>query len=335
MAPSGPPPAPQPPPPGGHAPAPVPAPAPARRAASPPRVALGAGVRALAERLLRQEERERPGGGADAGREVARRLEAGESLVGEGAAELRAPAAPVWPRTESPAFPEAERVFALVLENNLAGLHAFVAAKGPAEVARRNAGGFTPLHFAAQKGFWHVTKFLVAQGADLEARNAVGKTALHLACYMNQAQCVEALLQAGADRGARDRHGRSPCDLAALMGHKQALQVLERFGQEVEWARITLPKVPERWVQWTQSPASYPQLTAAIDSKFKALLALAAAQEGARTARRGLAAGHFARRAADRKLAAVLDEFEGRHRDAPADAPPDAAAADPAALRLF
>ena len=51
--------------------------------------------------------------------------------------------------------------------------------------------------------------------------------------------------------------------------------------------------------------------------------------------RRGLAAGHFARRAADRKLAAVLDEFEGRHRDAPADAPPDAAAADPAALRLF
>ena len=56
---------------------------------------------------------------------------------------------------------------------------------------------------------------LVAQGADPDARDAGGCTPLHYAAWNNPAaEAVKALFEAGADPEACDGHGRKPLDYA-------------------------------------------------------------------------------------------------------------------------
>jgi hypothetical protein len=59
--------------------------------------------------------------------------------------------------------------------------------------------GNRPLHIAAQNGFTHVCKLLIAKHAEIDATNAKNNTALHMALGYDYDECAEFLVNAGAD----------------------------------------------------------------------------------------------------------------------------------------
>ena len=61
------------------------------------------------------------------------------------------------------------------------------------------AGRYTGLHAAAQRGDAAAIRQLEAAGASLNAREAYGRTPLHVATFARQRNAVRALLAAGAD----------------------------------------------------------------------------------------------------------------------------------------
>eukprot|EP00963_Diacronema_lutheri_P004766 scaffold358_cov343-Pavlova_lutheri.AAC.52 len=111
---------------------------------------------------------------------------------------------------------------------------------GDEHVFLKNTVEYTPLHFAAQRGRYQISKYLLTQGADPNARNFIDKTPLHLAAFLNNADCCELLLQHGAQIGAEDKFGRTPYQIAKENGYEETLRVLERYGQKLDWDEIVL-----------------------------------------------------------------------------------------------
>jgi hypothetical protein len=61
-----------------------------------------------------------------------------------------------------------------------------------------DAGGYTPLHYAAQRNHVGVVELLIERGADVNA-NACGATPLHRAAHHGSYACCKLLLDHGAD----------------------------------------------------------------------------------------------------------------------------------------
>lgn len=80
-----------------------------------------------------------------------------------------------------------------------------------------DSDGWTPLHFAAQRGAVDVIKALLAAGASCEVTSSKeGYRPLHLA--VDSCPSVDCLLDAGADRGAIDGCGCMAVHYAAQLG---------------------------------------------------------------------------------------------------------------------
>ena len=80
-----------------------------------------------------------------------------------------------------------------------------------------DAGGWTPLHFAARNNEVSVVLALVKVGADPNARDERGRTPLHFAAFKSNDAVVSALVEAGADPNARDEEGQTPTMVSALV----------------------------------------------------------------------------------------------------------------------
>jgi ankyrin repeat protein len=134
-------------------------------------------------------------------------------------------------------------------ENKLEAARVLIAAG--ADVARRDADGNTPLHWAVfgarpeeiheypELGGPHDTYFipqagaplvnlLIAHRAPLDAFDGGGDTALHRAVLYQAANAVEALLAAGANRALRNREGKTPLDVARARGYTDIVSRLQR-----------------------------------------------------------------------------------------------------------
>ncbi|KAK7792923.1 hypothetical protein R5R35_008000 [Gryllus longicercus] len=92
-----------------------------------------------------------------------------------------------------------------------------------ADVRRRDAARWTPLHAAAFGRSARCVELLVAAGAEVEGADRDGWTALHLAAVRGAAGATRALLAAGACASARDRDGRTPAQLAASQALRSIL----------------------------------------------------------------------------------------------------------------
>jgi ankyrin repeat protein len=84
-----------------------------------------------------------------------------------------------------------------------------------------NHEGNTALHAAlAGTADMRIVTALLARGADVDRRAAGGFTPLHLAAFRGDTGMLEALLARGADAGARTDDGRTALGIAEAQGHR-------------------------------------------------------------------------------------------------------------------
>ena len=84
---------------------------------------------------------------------------------------------------------------------------------------------FTPLHFAAQEGKVGVVALLMQHGANTRALDSVLQTPIMVACINQQLLCVQALLP-HADMDHRNKCGSSLLHIAAAQGDPAVLEVV-------------------------------------------------------------------------------------------------------------
>lgn len=74
--------------------------------------------------------------------------------------------------------------------------------------------GNTPLHIAAEKGYYSVVEMLIKDNVDINARNRFGETPLHLAVMMGYKTIVQLLLDNRADASITSMKGETPFNQA-------------------------------------------------------------------------------------------------------------------------
>lgn len=138
--------------------------------------------------------------------------------------------------------------------------------------------GNRPLHIAAQNGFVHVCKLLIAKGADVNAVNHKNNTALHMALGYDYVDCASFLYDSGADRTIVNSEGHAAKN--GLEGDKgqdgylspvselreartvgESLAAIRRiasegYGDKAELARVGLimkKSFPDSWTQQVQA----------------------------------------------------------------------------------
>jgi TonB family protein len=102
-----------------------------------------------------------------------------------------------------------------------------------AEINPRAKDGKTPLHLAAYGGHKDVAESLLAFKAQVDAKDGKGWTALHLAADRNQKDVVALLLANGADVNARLPEGLTPLHLATRNHGADAAKLLLAGGADV------------------------------------------------------------------------------------------------------
>ena len=98
-----------------------------------------------------------------------------------------------------------------VIAGDLDRVNHFITAHGANVHARRGAGGFMPLHNAAQRDNVPIVVALAAAGADVNAKtDPGGTTPLRFAVDAGHVSVVAALISLGADVNARTSRGATP-----------------------------------------------------------------------------------------------------------------------------
>lgn len=77
-----------------------------------------------------------------------------------------------------------------------------------------DAEGWTPLHYAADRGHAGVVRLLLEEGANVNARDTSKRTPLHLAALSGRTDAVAALLREGASKTAKNAVGMTPLECA-------------------------------------------------------------------------------------------------------------------------
>lgn len=92
--------------------------------------------------------------------------------------------------------------------------------------------GFTPLHYAANRGHIDVVLLLIRASHPIEKCNEAGETPLHLACYVGHLLIVEQLLDCGANIDARNKYGETPLFYASRRGMALLVRLLLQRGAD-------------------------------------------------------------------------------------------------------
>ena len=100
-----------------------------------------------------------------------------------------------------------------------------------------DAGGYTALHYAAQRNHAAVCTLLLRRGADVNARQC-GATPLHRAAHAGALDAIKILLAHGADPGLVDSSFSSALPLAVdkarAQEHLEVVHVLDEALQNLQ-----------------------------------------------------------------------------------------------------
>jgi ankyrin repeat protein len=103
-----------------------------------------------------------------------------------------------------------------------------------AQINQEDAGGATPLIWAATGGNAEVVKILLDRGAHVDAKAAWGQTALMMAAARGSIPIVTLLLDAGADIEAETDDGETALSLARKAGNETLVEMLEKARSRKE-----------------------------------------------------------------------------------------------------
>jgi hypothetical protein len=98
---------------------------------------------------------------------------------------------------------------------------------------KRDARGWTDLHWSAALGLEGRAKRLITKGADIEAKDHELLTPLHRACFAGQEDLVALLISKGANLAARDKELSTPLHVASFKGHGSVVELLLAAGADV------------------------------------------------------------------------------------------------------
>jgi len=101
-------------------------------------------------------------------------------------------------------------------------------------ISPTHAGGYTPLHIAANAGKPDIVEYLLDQGAEVDAAGFWGETPLMLAGYNGEAETVRLLVDAGASLTVGDRHDQTALHYAAWGNNPDTMLVLIDAGADLE-----------------------------------------------------------------------------------------------------
>ncbi|MFP3032786.1 MAG: ankyrin repeat domain-containing protein, partial [Wolbachia sp.] len=119
-----------------------------------------------------------------------------------------------------------EKLLMAVKDNNLSEVGDLI--NRNANVNARDMYSWTPLHWAAFKGYLEVAEFLVKKGADVNvaSENLYGSRPIHIAVENNNKNIVEFLLSKGVDVNDTDKQGYTPLHYAAWRGRSEVTSLL-------------------------------------------------------------------------------------------------------------
>ena len=117
--------------------------------------------------------------------------------------------------------------------------------RGGINVDKRDAGGFTPLHYACKKGARDIVRLLIDNQADVNLASNTSVTPLYFAATAGNQEIIQCLLDAGADINATDKEGKSVLIYSVLAKKVEAAKYLLAKG------RILLSKTMRTERLWT------------------------------------------------------------------------------------
>ena len=137
----------------------------------------------------------------------------------------RAPRTPRPPRRVARKASPGNAALRAVAAGNISALEKALAAGANAN-ARGGKRGWTPLMFAADKGYTLLVPPLLKAGAKPNLRAADGATALFIAALRGQTEIIAALMKAGADPAIKGPKGRTALGVALAKGNPAILSLL-------------------------------------------------------------------------------------------------------------
>lgn len=98
---------------------------------------------------------------------------------------------------------EEKNSFDWVKENNVEKIRNI----NPETLSEKDENGMTLLHWAADRGYVEIARYLLEQKISVNAQDAEGQTALHYAAFCGHLETIQVLLNHGADPTMQDTDG--------------------------------------------------------------------------------------------------------------------------------
>ncbi|GLV35036.1 anorexia [Carabus blaptoides fortunei] len=107
-------------------------------------------------------------------------------------------------------------VFDFVKEGNMSKLLSYMKKNPNSNVFTvKDDDGLGLIHWAADRGYLNVLKYLIRSKVNVNMVDKDGQTALHYATSCDHFDCVQFLIDSGADVNVKDTDGTLPVDLAS------------------------------------------------------------------------------------------------------------------------
>ena len=92
-----------------------------------------------------------------------------------------------------------------------------------------NRPKWTPLHYAASKGYTGMMRLLIENDAYVDAESPNGTTPLMMAAYYASPNAVKLMLEEGADPLLKNQDGQTALDMALVKDKKLSVQYIRAF----------------------------------------------------------------------------------------------------------